>query len=209
MTVTDTGSGMDKETLEHLFEPFCTTKGMGEGTMLGLAMVHGIVKHHGGHIRCYTKLRQGTTFKICFPALVSDEEKEETIERKMPRGGSETILLVDDEELIRDLGSKILKKVGYKVLTATDGEEALVIYGKRADEISPVLLDVIMSNMGSKKFLEAVRDINPSVKVVIAIGFSADGPTKDALAAVAKGFVHKPYDIRQMMEVVREVLDAE
>jgi CheY-like chemotaxis protein len=209
LTVSDTGSGMDKDTLEHIFEPFYTTKGVGEGTGLGLAMVHGIVEQHEGHIKCYSEPGHGTTFKIYFPALVSDEEKEETIERKMPRGGSETILLVDDEELIRDLGSKILKKAGYKVLTASDGEEAVGVYRERTEEISLVLLDMIMPGMGGKKCLETLLTVNPSVRVVIASGFSVDGPTKEALSAGAKGFVDKPYDIRQVLEVVRSVLDGE
>ena len=125
LTVTDTGAGMDQETLEHIFEPFYTTKETGKGTGLGLAMVYGIVHQHGGHIRCYSEPGQGTTFKIYFPALVSDEEVQESSARPMPRGGSETILLVDDEELIRDLGSRILTKSGYKVITASNGKEAL------------------------------------------------------------------------------------
>ena len=103
---------MDKETLEHIFEPFYTTKGVGEGTGLGLAVVYGIVQQHGGHIKCYSEPGEGTTFKIYFPAIVSDEEPEEKTGRPMPRGGSETILLVDDEDMIRDLCSRILTKAG-------------------------------------------------------------------------------------------------
>jgi two-component system cell cycle sensor histidine kinase/response regulator CckA len=208
LMVTDTGAGMDKETLGRIFEPFYTTKTAGEGTGLGLAMVHGIVKQHGGHIGCYSEPGHGTTFKIYLPALVSEEEEGDKIELKMPRGGSETILLVDDEELIRDLGSRILKKAGYKVVTASDGEKAEDIYKERADEIALVVLDVIMPGMGGKKCLEALLSLDPSVKVVIASGFSADFQTRETLAAGAKGFVNKPYDIRQVLAVVREVLDA-
>ncbi|MGO9571019.1 MAG: PAS domain S-box protein [Desulfomonilaceae bacterium] len=209
LTITDTGTGMDKETLEHIFEPFYTTKGLGEGTGLGLAMVHGIVRQHGGHIRCYSEPGHGATFKIYFPAMVSDEVKEEEAVRKMPRGGSETILLVDDEELIRDLGARNLTKAGYKVITASDGKEALQVYQERSHDIDLVILDLIMPEMGGKQCLEGLLSLNPSAKVIIASGYSADGPTKDALAAGAKGFVNKPYDIRQVLGVVREVLDAE
>ena len=145
LMVTDTGMGMDKATLEHIFEPFYTTKGVGEGTGLGLAMVHGIVYQHGGHVRCYSELGQGTTFKVYFPALASEEEQEETTSRKMPRGGSETILLVDDEEMIRDLGSRILSKNGYNVITASNGKEALDVYERRGAEIAMVVLDLIIS----------------------------------------------------------------
>ena len=209
LAVTDTGSGIDKDALEHIFEPFYTTKGVGEGTGLGLAMVHGIVQQHGGHVRCYSEPGQGTTFKIYFPALVSAEEKEEIIVRKMPRGGQETILLVDDDELIRDLGSRILSKSGYKVITASNGKEALDVYERRGSEIALVILDLIMPEMGGKQCLEGLLSLDPAVKVVIASGFSADGQTKDTLAAGAKGFINKPYDIRQMLEVVRAVLDEE
>ena len=103
LSVSDTGQGMDKNTVQHIFEPFFTTKGPGEGTGLGLAMVYGIVKQHGGHIMCYSEPGQGTIFKMYFPALVSGEEKRETETRAVPPGGSETILLVDDEQMIRDL----------------------------------------------------------------------------------------------------------
>ncbi len=136
LTVTDTGMGMDKATLEHIFEPFYTTKSVGEGTGLGLAMVHGIVQQHGGHVRCYSEPGQGTTFKVYFPALISDEEQEETAARRMPRGGSETVLLVDDEKMIRDLGSRILSKSGYKVIAASNGKEALDVYEQRGGEIA-------------------------------------------------------------------------
>ncbi len=116
LTVTDTGAGMDKDTLEHIFEPFFTTKEIGQGTGLGLAMVHGIVLQHHGHILCYSEPGEGTTFRVYFPALVSDEDSEERRPRAMPRGGSETILLVDDEEFIRELGSRVLGKAGYHVI---------------------------------------------------------------------------------------------
>jgi len=207
LMVTDTGSGMDKDTVEHIFEPFFTTKAVGEGTGLGLAMVHGIVTHSGGHVRCYSEIGEGTTFKIYFPAQVADEVQAEQDARPMPPGGSETILLVDDEEFILDLGSRILTKAGYKVIKASNGKEAQEVYQARRDSIALVILDLIMPEMGGKQCLEILLGLNPSVKVVIASGYSADGPTKEALSAGAKGFVNKPYDIRQVLEVIRTVLD--
>ncbi len=209
LMVTDTGAGMDKETLDHIFEPFYTTKAVGEGTGLGLAMVHGIVKQHGGHIRCFSEPGHGTTFKIYFPALTSDEEPLQIKVEPMLRGGEETICLVDDEAMIRDLGSRILTKAGYTVITASNGKEALDVYQRRKDEISLVILDLMMPVMGGKQCLDGLLRLNPDVKVVIASGFSVNGHTQDALSAGAKGFVHKPYDIRQVLEIVREVLDAE
>jgi len=209
LSITDTGAGMDEETLSHIFEPFYTTKGSGEGTGLGLAMVHGIVQQHGGHIRCYSEPGQGTAFKIYFPALVADEELEDNTVTLIPLGGSETILLADDEEFVRDLGQQLLSRQGYKVLTASDGKEALEVYRSRGDEISLVILDLVMPEMGGKRCLQRLLEINPKVKVLIASGFSANGPTKDALLAGAKGFVDKPFALNQLIRAVRETLDKD
>jgi CheY-like chemotaxis protein len=207
LMVRDTGEGMDKETLEHIFEPFYTTKAAGEGTGLGLAMVHGIVHQHGGHITCESERGQGTTFKIYFPAVVSEELPEETSARAMPRGGSETILLVDDEEVILDLGSRILMKAGYKVMKVSNGKEALEVYRQRSDEISLVILDLIMPEMGGKQCLEGLLSLDPNVKVVIASGFALNGATRETIETGAKGYVGKPFDIRQLLGTVRKVLD--
>jgi len=207
LMVTDTGAGMDKETLDHIFEPFFTTKAVGEGTGLGLAMVHGIIQQHGGFIRCYSEPGAGTTFEIYFPSVVSDEAPEERTAEPMSPGGSEIILLVDDEEIIRDLCSRILTKAGYSVITASNGKDALEVYQARSDEIALVILDLIMPEMGGEQCLDGLLSLDPSVKVVIASGYSVSGPTKDALASGASGFVNKPYDMRQVLEVVRHVLD--
>jgi CheY-like chemotaxis protein len=198
---------MDNETLRHIFEPFYTTKGIGVGTGLGLAMVHGIVKQHGGHIRCYSEPDHGTTFKIYFPALISEEKERQALARPMARGGSVTILLVDDEEFIRDLGSRVLEKAGYKVVTAANDKEALETYERERDEIALVLLDFMMPEMGGKECLEKLLGIKPAVKVVIASGYLARGPTKEVLDAGSKGFVNRPYDMRHVRQVAREVLD--
>ncbi|MEW6348879.1 MAG: MEDS domain-containing protein [Thermodesulfobacteriota bacterium] len=208
LTVTDTGRGMDRDTLEHIFEPFYTTKGVGEGTGLGLAMVYGIVHQHGGHIRCDSEPGRGTTFKIWFPALVEEEAFKDSAVSAIRRGESETILLVDDEELIRDFCCRVFTKAGYRVITARNGATALEVYRQRGNEIALVVLDLIMPQVGGKQCLEELLCLNPSVKVIIASGYSTDGPTKDALAAGAKGFVKKPYNARQVLEVVRRVLDG-
>lgn len=208
LTVTDTGPGMDEETLEHIFEPFYTTKGVGEGTGLGLAMVHGIVKQHGGHITCDSEPGKGTTFKIYLPAIVQEIEQDVADTREMPAFGTETILLVDDEESIRKLGERMLRMAGYTVLTATNGREALEIYRSNQDRIGLVLLDLIMPEMGGKQCLEELLKINPRVNVVIASGYSANGPAKDAPASGAKGFVNKPFQLKDLLCVVRRTLDA-
>jgi len=207
LEVSDTGLGMDAETLEHIFEPFYTTKGPGEGTGLGLAMVYGIVQQHGGFINCYSEIGYGTTFKIYLPSVVSEPESEEPLDELFPQGGTETVLLVDDEEVIRNLGERILTKAGYTVLAASDGQEALAIYKKEQRSIALVILDLIMPVMGGKMCLEEILKICPQAKVLIASGYSIDGPTKEAVGAGAKGFIHKPYEVRQMLQVVREVID--
>lgn len=207
LTVTDTGHGMDKETLEHLFEPFYTTKGVGRGTGLGLSMVYGIVKSHDGYIFCDSAPGKGATFEIYLPVIEQKLEKEELKEEKISMGGKETILLIDDEESIRDLGNQILNQFGYTVLATSDGESGLELYRKEKGKIDLVILDLIMPGMGGKKCLEELLKMNPKVKVVIASGYSIDGPTEEALEVGAKNFVSKPYAMRQMLKVVREVLD--
>ncbi len=209
LTVSDTGHGMDKEVVEHIFEPFYMTKGPGEGTGLGLAMVFGIVKSHKGHISCYSEPGSGTTFRIYLPAIVQEIEQDVPVTQQMPAFGTETILLVDDEKSIRKLGEQMLRMAGYRVLTATNGREALEVYRSNQAKIALVLLDLMMPEMGGKQCLEELLKINPRVKVVIASGYSPNGPTKEALTSGAKGFVNKPYDIRQVLEVVRAVLDEE
>ena len=207
LIISDSGQGMDKETLEHIFEPFYTTKGPGEGTGLGLAMVYGIVKQHYGYITCYSEPETGTTFKIYFPALVSEPQVEDASTVTVPRGGSETVLVVDDEEVIRDLGERILTGSGYRVLAAVNGKEALEVYGPRRKEISLVILDLIMPDMGGKQCLDEILKIDPQARVLIASGYSVNGPTREALSAGAKGFVNKPYDMRELLATVREVSD--
>jgi two-component system cell cycle sensor histidine kinase/response regulator CckA len=209
LTVSDSGQGMDRETLEHIFEPFYTTKRPGEGTGLGLAMVYGIVKQHQGYVTCYSEPGRGTTFKIYFPALVSGSQSEEALVKPVPRGGSETILLVDDEALIRDLGGRILTRAGYRVLTAVNGRDALEVYTTGRQDISLVILDLIMPEMGGKQCLEEILKIDTQERVLIASGYSVTGSSNEALAVGAKGFVNKPYDMRELLTTVREVLDEE
>jgi len=210
LTVSDSGHGMSRKTLEHIFEPFYTTKETGKGTGLGLATVYGIVKSHKGHITCYSERGEGTTFKVYFPAITStDDIVRPQEELGVSPGGTETILLVDDEESLRILGSQILEEFGYTVLTAADGESALQIYQEGHEKIGLVILDLIMQGMGGKHCLAELLKINPEARIAIASGYSPDGPTRKILKNGAKGFVSKPYDIRQMLNVVRQVMDQD
>ncbi len=211
LTVSDTGCGMDSKTVEHIFEPFYTTKEMGRGTGLGLSMAYGIIKSHGGYIMCYSEPGVGTTFKIYMPCegTMNNEEPERVQEAPMPEGGTETILLVDDEEPLRELGELMLKKFGYRVLTAPDGESALEIYRQKGETISLVILDIIMPGMGGRRCLEELLRIDPDVRVVVSSGYSVNGAAGETLDAGGRGFISKPYEIRQMLKVVRKALNTE
>ncbi len=209
LSVSDTGHGMDHETLNHIFEPFYTTKETGKGTGLGLAMVYGIVKQHGGYIIGYSEPRMGTTFKIYLPVIPTEKKPETPTKKLILSRGTETVLLVDDEEMVSDLGKRILERFGYTVLTAANGKEALDLYEKERNKISLVILDLIMPEMGGRQCLEELLKIDPPVKVLIASGYSAVGETKKTIESGAMGFVGKPYDIGQMLQAVRQVLDQD
>jgi two-component system cell cycle sensor histidine kinase/response regulator CckA len=200
---------MNVEVLEHIFEPFYTTKEPGVGTGLGLAMVFGIVKSHNGHITCYSEPGSGTTFKIYLPAIIQKIEQDVAATREMPAFGTETILLVDDEDSIRKMGEQFLTEARYKVLTANNGREAVEVYRSNRDEVALVLLDLIMPDIGGKQCLEELLKINSKVKVVIASGYSVNGQARDVMDCGAKGFVSKPYGMRDLLEVVRRVLDSQ
>jgi PAS domain S-box-containing protein len=209
LTFSDTGHGMDKETIERIFEPFFTTKAPGKGTGLGLPMVYGLVKKHNGYIECESRLGEGTSFKIYFPVItdVLSESSGEEEKKPIPRG-NENILLIDDEALVRDLGEHMLAKFGYNVLTAPGSESGLRIYREKKDDVSLVILDMIMPEMGGRRCFEEILKIKPGAKVIIASGYAADANIKSLLASGAMGFINKPFNVREMLIKVREALDA-
>ena len=209
LLVSDTGQGIDKETLEHIFEPFYTTKDVGKGTGLGLSMVYGIVKQHNGYISCESQPGHGTTFRIYFPAVEKEEEEHEQVDVSSPPGGFETLLMVDDEEVVRELGSDYLRQAGYTVLTASNGREALEVYQEKQADVCLVLLDLIMPEMGGRKCFEELLKINPKVKVLIVSGYTSGGTEKDAIELGARGFIEKPYDLTKLLQIIRDVLDED
>jgi two-component system, cell cycle sensor histidine kinase and response regulator CckA len=209
LTISDNGLGMDEETREHIFEPFYTTKETGKGTGLGLAMVYGIVASHEGYIMCYSKPGEGTAFKIYFPVIKQPKRSHEINAETAVSGGVETLLLVDDEDFIRDLAEQILTDFGYTVLSAADGESALEFYGKEDERVELVILDLIMPGMGGRKCLEQILKINPRAKVLIASGYAAEASAEETRKGGAKGFLRKPYSLQQMLLEVRRVLDEE
>ena len=208
LTVSDTGHGMDPETKEKIFEPFFTTKAFGKGTGLGLASVYGIVKSHGGYIDCHSEMGQGTTFRIFLPAMEQPEVDESVKVAARPRrGGTESILIVDDEEAIRDFAQQALVKFGYTVSTASSGEKALEIYAINPDKIDLVVMDLGMPGMGGHNCLQKLLQIDQAVKVVIASGYSIDSLVKKSMEAGASGYVSKPYQLNDLLNKVRDVLD--
>jgi CheY-like chemotaxis protein len=206
VSVTDTGLGMDEKTKERIFEPFFTTKEMGRGTGLGLAMVYGIVKGHKGFINVYSEEGKGTTFTIYLPAT----EKEAILEEKPSAEilkGEETILLVDDEEEILNSMKEIMKFLGYHLLTAGSGPEALRIYEENKDGIDLVILDMIMPGMGGGETFDRLKAINPDIKVILSSGYSINGQAFEIMARGCRGFIQKPVNIADLSQKIREVLD--
>jgi two-component system cell cycle sensor histidine kinase/response regulator CckA len=207
LTVSDTGVGMPADVLERIFDPFFTTKTNGEGTGLGLSMVHGIVSQHGGYIRCYSELGRGSSFKIYFPVIARESTHDVAMTREMPAFGMETILLVDDDERVRKMAAQMIERGGYQVITARSGEEALQTYVSRREDIALVILDLIMPGMGGKRCLDELLRMDPNVRVLFASGYSSDGISQEEKRAGARGFICKPYDTIDILGAIRKVLD--
>jgi CheY-like chemotaxis protein len=207
ISVTDTGVGMDNATQQRIFEPFFTTKEIGRGTGLGLASTYGIIKNHGGIINVYSEIGHGTTFTIYLPAsekkIVKKQQASETLLR-----GNETVLLVDDEDMVIDISQEILQTLGYQVLSATSGHEALEIYAKHKDTIEVVVLDMIMPGMSGGAVYDRLKEINPNVKCLLASGYSVNGQATEILERGCNGFIQKPFNMEQLSQKVREVLDT-
>ena len=210
LTVTDSGQGMDPQIMNHMYEPFFTTKGVGQGTGLGLSSIYGIIKEYNGYILCESAPGRGTTFKIYLPEL-KGEHKAAATEDHDPAaaaGGTETILVVDDEEAVRSLSRDLLSFHGFKVHLASSGEEALETYERLADEIDLVVLDLGMPGMGGFKCLEKLLVLDPEVRVIVASGYNDQGQIHQIEQAGARGFLAKPYRLSNLLTKVREVLDA-
>jgi len=206
LMVTDTGIGMDKETTERIFEPFFTTKEMGRGTGLGLASAYGIIKGHGGYIDVESRKEQGATFSIYLPA--SERKVQEAVKTAEPFiKGTGTVLLVDDEEVILEVGKELLEGMGYRVLIAKDGKEAIEVYEKDRDEIDIVVLDMVMPNMGGGETYDRMKEINPEIKVLLSSGFSIDGEASEILERGCNGFIQKPFTMKRLSGKTRDILE--
>jgi two-component system, cell cycle sensor histidine kinase and response regulator CckA len=206
ISVADTGVGMDRAIQERIFEPFFSTKAAGSGTGLGLASVYGIIKNHGGFIKVFSEKNHGTTFDLYLPV-----SKRKIVEKTKPEGGKisgfETILFVDDEEMIIEVIEELFDRLGYKVLIAGSGKEAIEIYEKNKERIDMVVLDMIMPNMSGAQTYERLKDINPGVKVLLSSGYSIDGQATDILEGGCNGFIQKPFKMKELSQKLRDILD--
>jgi two-component system, cell cycle sensor histidine kinase and response regulator CckA len=206
ISVTDTGTGMDQATQQRIFEPFFTTKEMGRGTGLGLASAYGIVKNHGGIINVYSEVGRGTTFNIYVPVSKKQIVTEDIGRVDIVRS-TETVLLIDDEETILNVGKEMLEAMGYKVFIAPGGEEALALFGERKDEIDVVVLDMVMPSMGGGAVFDRLRETNPAIRVILSSGYSMNDQAGKILERGCNSFIQKPFNINDLSRKIREVLD--
>ncbi|HEX9023987.1 MAG TPA: PAS domain S-box protein, partial [Geobacteraceae bacterium] len=207
LAFSDTGVGMEESVLRRIFEPFYTTKEVGKGTGLGLSIVYGIVRQHKGYINCYSEPGHGTTFNIYIPLISTGAGHEQRPATAVP-GGTETILLAEDDPAVRNLVTRILKEFGYAVIAAQDGEEALARFKERADEIDVCLFDVIMPGKRGIEAFEEIRKIRPAVRGIFMSGYQADHPAQADAIQEGRVFISKPIIPRELLRKVREVLDA-
>ena len=206
LTVRDTGIGMDKETRERIFEPFFTTKGLASGTGLGMASTYGIIKGHGGYVDVDSEKGKGTTFSIYLPATEEMIEQKNVLSDELVKGKG-TVLLVDDEEMVLEVGKELLDHLGYEVLLAENGQEALELYKKNQDKIDLVLLDMVMPVMGGGEAFDRMKEINTNVKVLLSSGYSLEGEAKEILKRGCNAFIQKPFKMEQLSQKLMEVLD--
>ncbi|MEW6328337.1 MAG: response regulator [Thermodesulfobacteriota bacterium] len=206
ISVTDTGIGMDEATRRRVFEPFFTTREMGRGSGLGLASAYGIIKNHGGIINVYSEKGHGTTFTIYLPASAKEVIREKEMSVKMVKG-TETILFVDDEEMVRNVGRELLEELDYKVLIARNGEEAVDIYRANKGGIDLVILDMIMPGIGGGETYDRLKEIDPGIKVLLSSGYSINGEASKILERGCSGFIQKPFNMQRLSAKIREVLN--
>lgn len=210
LSISDTGTGMSDEVKEHLFEPFFTTKEKGKGTSLGLATCYGIIKQNNGHIQVQSELGEGTTFKIYFPHTTEAPISLQTKQTQPMQRGVETILLVEDEPSVRELTTHILRQLGYTVLEADSGEQALrLVQQHNQVPIHLLLSDVVMPRMSGRELMQKLHALRPDVKVLLMSGYADDAIARHGALEPSVGFLQKPFSPEALASKVREVLDGQ
>ncbi len=205
VSVTDTGTGMDKETQSRVFEPFFTTKGKGVGTGLGLASAYGIIRNHGGTINVYSEVGKGTTFTLYLPASRKKPVRAEPVSKGLVAGVG-TILLVDDQGIVSEVGREMLSILGYDVLVAGSGEEAIATYTDNRDRILLVILDMIMPGMSGSETFDKLKLIDPGVRVILSSGYSINDQASDILSRGCRGFIQKPFNLQDLSKKIQQSL---
>jgi CheY-like chemotaxis protein len=208
LSVTDTGVGMDAATQKRIFEPFFTTKEMGLGSGLGLASAYGIIKNHNGMITVDSEKGKGSVFDIYLPASDKEAVEEHPVATEELLRGTETILIVDDQEEVAAVSRDMLEALGYNVVVAKNGEDAIKTYTHRKDSIDLVMMDMVMPEMTGRQAYAELKKIDPSVKVILASGYSLEGQAADILKDGCAGFIQKPFNIRAVSTKIRTVLDS-
>jgi CheY-like chemotaxis protein len=205
LSIEDNGCGIPEDQLEHLFEPFFTTKEQGKGTGLGLAMVFGAVKMHDGFVEVESIDGEGSTFHVYLPLQKSGEIASVSLqEEEAAEGHGETILLVDDQQQVRETGKKVLEDLGYRVLIASNGQEAVEVFQSHSEEIELVILDIVMPTMGGDEAARCVRQINPQVKIIFSTGYDMNIQTNMEKETI----ITKPFSIVQMSHLIRQQLGS-
>ena len=209
ISISDTGTGISPEIQERIFEPFFTTKEPGKGTGLGLSTALAIVKSHGGFMTVYSEAGKGATFRVYLPALKTESKIKEVQKPEFPSGHGELILIAEDETLIREITGSILEKYGYRVLAASHGKEAVESYLKNRDEIKAVLLDMVMPSMDGLESIQALRGIEPEVKIIAVSGLAEKEKLAKIAEAQVQAFLPKPYTAEKLLKTLSEVLNDE
>ncbi len=206
ISITDTGIGMDELTRQQIFDPFFTTKEKGRGTGLGLASAYGIVKNHSGFITVYSEVGHGTTFNIYLPHTTI-KPSQETTEQSYIQTGTETVLLVDDESLILEVGQALLEELGYRVIAVNSGAKAIELIDGKSKGIDVVLLDLIMPGLDGRETFYRIREIDSSMPVILSSGYTINEEATDIMRRGCNGFIQKPYNLSALSKKVRSVLD--
>ncbi len=209
VSVSDTGSGISEEVRGRIFEPFFTTKEPGKGTGMGLAMVYGIMQNHSGFVEVGTAVGQGTTFTLYLPQAKQAVLTQEPAREEAPVRGSGKVLLVDDEELVRNVAARLLKHLGYEVEMASDGQDAADYYREHWREITLVILDMIMPRMNGRECFHALQAINPEVKAILITGYDKNHGAQGILDEGVQGFVQKPFELNQFSKAIDQAIQAE